>query len=144
MRRCRGLALFVAAVAIFACRFLAAATAAPATITLMVDGVKRTALVEPGVAATTTPSPVVIVFHGLGASPADLLPLGIAKAWPEATVVYPQGLRISQPEFGFGPAAGWQIAPGEFGDQDLRFVDALVPYLGTLYKVDERRVFIAG
>src|SRR4051794_1539044 len=60
---------------------------------VVVDGVTRTFLVDPGKEAATTPSPLVLVFHGYGGSSSDAAGLGIAKAWPEATVVYPQGVK---------------------------------------------------
>ena len=40
-------------------------------------------------------------------------------AWPEATVVYPDGLI-------FTGAPGWALAPGFNNDRDVRFVDALI------------------
>ena len=96
------------------------------SIVVTVEGVKRTALVEPGRETATSPSPLVIFFHGLGGSSRDGVSLGIAKAWPEATVVCPQGFKIPTPEGGGGADYGWQIAPGERNDQDVRFVEALI------------------
>jgi poly(3-hydroxybutyrate) depolymerase/sugar lactone lactonase YvrE len=114
-----------------------ASFAHPATASVtwkgIVDGRTRTALVFPGTEALKTPSPLVLLFHGLGRG-SDFIS-NITKvhlAWPEATVVYPQGI---------GP---WQLSPGERDDQDLHFVDALLKDLAATYKVDERRVFAGG
>jgi hypothetical protein len=41
-------------------------------------------------------------------------------------------------------ATGWQSHPGEYDDQDLRFVDALLQQISATYKVDERQVFATG
>ena len=80
MRRCWMFTVFAPVVAALACRFTAPAAAAPTTITVMVDGIQRTALVQPGLRSATTPSPLLIFFHGLGGSSRDGLDLGIATA----------------------------------------------------------------
>jgi poly(3-hydroxybutyrate) depolymerase/sugar lactone lactonase YvrE len=105
--------------------------------TVVVDGVTRTYLVDPGKDAATTPSPLVFVFHGSTLTALDAANLGIAKAWPEATVVYPQGVNY------YG-GSGWQDWWGEFADQDVRFVDAMFADLTTAYRVDPRRVYATG
>lgn len=115
------------------------AAAAPVRVTLTIDGVPRTALVEPGRAATTTSSPLVFVFHSSGST----FPPGFSQAWPEATIVYPQG--PSRPSSVLGSnGPGWQYHPGEYEDQDVRFVDALLTEISATYKVDERRIFATG
>src|SRR5262245_35346150 len=45
MRQCWVLAVFVAVVAMLACRFASPAAAAPTAVAVMVDGVRRTAMV---------------------------------------------------------------------------------------------------
>src|SRR5438552_155813 len=144
MRRSCTLAVFAAALAVLADRFASPAAAAPTPIAVTVDGVRRTALVEPGRAAVATPSPLVIYFHGLGGNSHEGFDLGIAKAWPEATVVCPQGLRIPTPEAGGGSEIGWQLFPGERNDEDIRFVEALIQQVGTTHSIDERRVYATG
>jgi poly(3-hydroxybutyrate) depolymerase/sugar lactone lactonase YvrE len=108
----------------------------------MVDGVRRTALIEPGKDAATTPSPLVFVFHGFTGAAADLTTVGLASTWPEATFVYPQGLPWQRWDGLSGP--GWQILPGQFDDRDLHFVDLLLKNLSATYKVDTRRVYATG
>jgi hypothetical protein len=77
----------------------------------MVDGVRRTALIEAGKNAATTPSPLVLVFHGFFGSQEDLTTVGLARTWPEATFVYPQGLPWQRWDGVSGP--GWQILAGQ-------------------------------
>src|SRR5438132_516047 len=105
--------------------------------TVVVDGVTRTFYVDPGKDAATTPSPLVFVFHWYTGTWAQAAGFGIAKAWPEATVVYPQGVKY------FGNY-GWQDLLREFDDQDVRFVDAILADLTTAYRVDPRRVYATG
>jgi len=111
-----------------------------------IDGVTREALLHIPAAAKTTPSPLVFAFHGHGGS------MGNAAAmfhchdlWPEAIVVYMQGLntpgRLTDPE---GKRPGWQSSPGAQGDRDLKFFDAVLASLKDDYNVDERRVYSTG
>jgi sugar lactone lactonase YvrE/predicted esterase len=120
-----------------------AAVAAPVKLTLKVDGVTRTALVEPGKDAATTPAPVILTFHGTGGTSSEFIARGFAKAWPEATIVHLQGLSRRDPG-STGVAAAWEYSPGEFENRDLRFIDALFKELGATYKIDERRVYATG
>ena len=67
------------------------------------------------------------------------------ESWPEAVVVYPQGL----PTPGFlgdrrGTLPGWQHNPGENGDRDLKFVDAMIETFRAKYPVDENRIYATG
>ena len=47
--------------------------------------------------------------------------------WPEAIVVYPQGLPTVTPRDPEGKRAGWQHLPGDNKDRDLKFVDTCSP-----------------
>lgn len=69
--------------------------------------------------------------------------LGLARTWPEATIVYPEGLPRRDPGSGRS-LPGWQDLPGEYDDRDVRFVDALLKELSATYRVDEQRVFATG
>jgi poly(3-hydroxybutyrate) depolymerase len=113
------------------------------TVTITVDGIVRQALVDPGKDAATTPSPLVFGFHGAGGTSAGMAQLGLSQAWPEATIVYPQASSRLNPVSGStGPL--WQMLPGEYEDQDVRFVDALLKQISGTYQVDERRVYATG
>jgi len=58
-----------------------------------VDGMTREALVFAPSTAQSQPTPVLFVFHGHGGEIETIAPKwGFQKQWPEAIVVYPQGL----------------------------------------------------
>ena len=118
--------------------------AAPVTRKVTVDNVVRTALVYPGKDADSIPSPLVFVFHGFTGNSGNIArTTRLHEAWPEATVVYPQGLRTySKRKQRNVPA--WQAELGMDGDRDLFFVDALLADLREAYRVDERRVYATG
>ncbi len=116
----------------------------PTTRTLTVDGATRTALVYPGRNALTTPSPLVLVFHGFTGTAEGMAGTSrLQVLWPEATVVYPQGLNVLKPSTGLW-APGWPDAPDKYGDRDLHYVTALLASLAATYRVDARRVYATG
>lgn len=89
--------------------------------------------------------PLVFVFHGFtqGAREIERV-MSFPTAWPEAVVVYPLGLprRFASIPGAEGP--GWQIAPGELGDRDVDFFDALLAWIDARTCVDPGRVYVAG
>jgi len=127
-----------------------AQNAVPAGLTKQtwtVDGVERSALV----AAPRTPAagvniPLVFVFHGHGGTSAQASrSFRIHEAWPEALVIYPQGLptvgQVTDPQ---GNLPGWQHTPGGERDRDLHLVDAMFAWATKTFAVDRARVFAAG
>lgn len=111
------------------------------TIEIEVDGVSRSARVYPGTDADREPSPLVLVFHGLADSAwnfADIV--GFHDQWPEATVVYPQGL----PRADRGGSRGWHGFRDNDENNDLAFVDALLVRLKERYLVDPERIYATG
>ncbi|MEI9893131.1 MAG: hypothetical protein WDN28_04275 [Chthoniobacter sp.] len=109
-------------------------------------GVTREALVYVPPAATTTAAPVIFAFHGHGGTMAYAeRKFGYHTLWPEAVVVYPQGLptagKLTDPE---GKKAGWQFAAGDYGDRDLKFFDSILTSLRQDYHVDDKRIFVTG
>jgi len=111
-----------------------------------VAGVRREALLRVPADAARTPAPVVFVFHGHGGSmrqAADNYP--VHRLWPEAIVVYPQGLptagRLTDSA---GRENGWQSGPGADGDRDLKFFDAVLHSLRADYRVDDKRIYAMG
>lgn len=111
-----------------------------------IDGVTREALVYAPPTAKTAPSPVVFAFHGHGGNiNRAATAFGYQKLWPEAVVVYMQGLNtpgaLTDPE---GKKPGWQKAPGEQNDRDLKFFDAVLETLKKEYRVDEHRIYATG
>jgi polyhydroxybutyrate depolymerase len=111
-----------------------------------VDGVVRQALIYAPPQASTNTSPVVFAFHGHGGSMQNVArSFAFHRLWPEAIVVYPQGLktpgRLTDPE---GKRPGWQHAAGDQGDRDLKFFDAMLKSLKEDYRVDEKRLYATG
>ncbi len=111
-----------------------------------VDGVKREASIYVPPQAKDSATPVIFAFHGHGgriASAARSMPF--PDLWPEALVVYMQGLntpgRLTDPE---GKKPGWQSAVGVQGDRDLKFFDAVLASLKAEYKVDLSRIYSTG
>ena len=84
---------FIAFLSLFPATLLAAAANEPARQEWKVDGVAREALVAAPASAKSESSPVVFVFHGHGGTMRNAAKqFHIHELWPEAIVVYPQGL----------------------------------------------------
>lgn len=119
----------------------------PQRLTLDIDGVKREALVySPSQKPTEAGAPLVLAYHGHGGTARYAANrFGFHKQWPEAVVVYPQGLTgvagITDPE---GKKSGWQKNPGEQGDRDVKFFDALLTEIVKHYKIDANRIYVMG
>ena len=112
-------------------------TAAADLVSWTVDGVKRDALVF----APSSPQgklPLIFSFHGHGDDMENFQFVGLQDAWPDAIVVYFQGLPSRD---GY---RGWQVEPGEYGDRDLKLVDAALAALKKKYNVDDRRIYATG
>lgn len=92
------------------------------------------------------PAPVVFAFHGHGGNAiAAARSFRFQKHWPDAIIVYMQGIPtpgpLTDPE---GKRNGWQHGAGDQGDRDLKFFDAVLNYLKDRYKVDELRIYSTG
>jgi polyhydroxybutyrate depolymerase len=114
--------------------------------TWTVDGVAREALVSAPATAKQVPAPVVFVFHGHGGTMRNAArTFAIHWHWPEAIVVYPQGLntpgRLTDPE---GKKPGWQSTVGDQKDRDLNSFDAMLAALKADYRVDDKRIYSTG
>lgn len=114
--------------------------------TWQVGGVTREALVHAPEKIAPGGAPLVFVFHGHGGTmghSARTLP--IHEKWPEAVVVYPQGLptvgQLTDPK---GERNGWQGRAGAEGDRDLKFFDAMLADLRKRYAIDARRIYSTG
>jgi polyhydroxybutyrate depolymerase len=124
----------------------AQAADAPARREWTVEGVVREALVYVPPHAIIQPTPVIFAFHGHGGG-MRLVARNWAyhTLWPDALVVYPQGLdtpgRLTDPT---GAKPGWQAAAGDQSDRDLRFFDAMLASLRKDYRVDDRRIYSTG
>ena len=138
---------------ILSLRLLAAICAAsslfaaePAPIKWTVDGVEREALVYLPSTSSKSKPPVVFAFHGHGGN-MYFAARGMAfqNSWPEAIVVYPQGLPTPGIVMDLeGKKPGWQREAGQKNDRDLKFVDAILKTLREKYSIDENRVYATG
>lgn len=114
-------------------------------LSMQVDGTERTAvIVVPD--DLSHPAPLVVAFHGHGGSGANFeSKMQVEKLWPEAIVVYPDGLvghkGKTDPD---GVKPGWQTMPGEDGDRDLHFYDALMADVHKNLPVDNDRIYVMG
>jgi polyhydroxybutyrate depolymerase len=117
------------------------------TESFVIAGVERQAIVfENSKPMGTAGAPVVFVFHGHGGNAQNAARrFSIHELWPEAVVVYMQGIPgvqgITDPE---GTRNGWQKNPGELGDRDLKFFDAALELAQKKYKADPNRVYVLG
>jgi polyhydroxybutyrate depolymerase len=106
----------------------------------------RAAIVyPPAVKDRHAKSPLIFVFHGHGDNAwfaTEQFPF--QKLWPEAIVVFPQGIPTPSASDPQGERRGWQHEPGEVGDRDLKFFDAMLRTLRWQYRVDDQRIYAAG
>src|SRR5438270_11528990 len=97
-----------------------------AVMTFVVDGVKRQALVF-APKETKEKAPLVFAWHGHGGNMQGTSQLmHIQTVWPEAIVVYPQGLPTVSGGDPQGNLPGWQAEAGTNGDRDLKFFDEML------------------
>ncbi len=115
------------------------------TVTFKVGDVSRTALVFRPVKEVKDP-PVVFMFHGHGGGSRQAsVQWRYHLTWPEAVVVYPQGLPgwkgRTDPE---GTRSGWQGAPGQLEDRDIKFFDAMVAWAAKEFGATPAKTFVTG
>jgi len=115
-------------------------------IGISVDGIQR----EFSVFLPTIPIqekiPVVFVFHGYGQEVAEAInKFKLEQNWPEAIIVYPQGLNTPIQKINSGGInTGWQTYIGDQKDRDLRLFDEINVYLSGNYSIDEKRIYVTG
>ena len=125
----------------------ARAGAGPETREWTVDGVKREALVyRPTKTASTGGIPVIFAFHGHGGTMAQAArSFALQDQWPEALVIYPQGLKtvglLTDPD---GQRNGWQMTAGGSDNRDLAFFDAMLATVRKEPGIDETRIYATG
>jgi polyhydroxybutyrate depolymerase len=110
-----------------------------------VGGVQRAAVVVVP-KALSRPVPLVFVFHGHGGSGPNIeRKFDIEGLWPDAIVVYPDGLvghkGVTDPA---GVETGWQTKLGESGNRDIAFYDAMLGALRSNLPVDGDRIYLMG
>jgi polyhydroxybutyrate depolymerase len=123
-----------------------AQTPEPAARTWDVDGVRREAFVYAPTKKTDGKLPLVFDFHGHGGTAKNAARVHhIHETWPEAVVVYPQGMntpgKLTDPE---GKKSGWQTGPGDQKDRDLHFFDAVLASMKKDHPIDDNRIYATG
>jgi polyhydroxybutyrate depolymerase len=123
---------------IVAALVLYAGVASAADVTWTVDGVERSAIIYVPKSPPLGKLPLIFSFHGHGDDAQNFQYVLLQQAWPDAIVVYFQGLpsRDGYP--------GWQVEPGDYGDRDLKLVDVALASLRAQYKVDDSRIYATG
>src|SRR5450631_1925747 len=125
---------------------VSARAAEPVAMKWTIDGTEREALVYgPAKTSGAAKAPMVFVFHWHGGdmqAAADRM--GFQTLWPEAIVVYMQGVPTKIYVDPMGVDRGWQQEPGQFGDRDLKFFDAVMAGVRSKFPVDHRRIYATG
>lgn len=118
---------------------LAPSSAFAETMTWNVAGEKRQAIVyAPATASPGGRVPLVLSFHGRGDDMENFQHTNMHRAWPQAVVVYLQGMPTAS------TLRGWQVEKGQDNDRDLKLVDAALASLRTKFNVDENRIYATG
>jgi polyhydroxybutyrate depolymerase len=109
-----------------------------------IEGVEREALVWMPAATNAHAAPLVFAFHGHGGSMRNAArTFRIHEIWPEAVVVYMQGLptpgQLTDPE---GKKNGWNSVPNDPANRDLKFFDAV--HASLVDRVDTNRIYCTG
>jgi polyhydroxybutyrate depolymerase len=103
-----------------------------------VDGETREAIIHlPSASRGGERVPLVLSFHGYGDNMENFQHTNVHVAWPDAIIVYFQGLETS------GGFRGWQVAQGG-DDRDLKLVDVALASLRETYDVDGDRIYATG
>ena len=103
-----------------------------------VDGETREAIVHVPASRRAEGAPLVLSFHGYGDNMQNFQYTNVHVAWPDAIVVYFQGLERR------GGLPGWQVERGGGGDRDLKLVDVALESLRETYNVDDDRIYATG
>lgn len=95
--------------------------------------------------AQTRPTPLIFAFHGHSGTMYNMHRTHpFEQLWPEALIIYPQGLNtpgaLTDPQ---GKAPGWQ-AGNSMGNRDLKFFDAMLDSLVKNYNIDQHRIYATG
>jgi polyhydroxybutyrate depolymerase len=114
------------------------AHAAPERLAMKIDGTDRQALVfAPGKFASARP--LLFVYHGAGDTAKNFTEVGLHEAWPDAIVVYMDG--VSR-----GPGQGGVFLARDASESnpELKFFDAMLTELHKRFRIDDSRVYATG
>jgi polyhydroxybutyrate depolymerase len=107
---------------------------------------QREALLYIPASARQMLTPVIFVFHGHGGNMNDMYAQHrFDKLWPEAIIVYAQGLNTPGKLVDRkGLRSGWQQSPGNMDDRDIHFFDNMLLSLKSEYRINSRQIFATG
>lgn len=115
----------------------------PELKTIQVDGVKREALIS--APKSNKLAPLVLAFHGYGGNMNRASEnFRLHEHWPEAVVVYMQGLPSLNPRDQANQRPGWDVMKPPPNNRDVKFVDAILADVKKTYKIDGKQVFAMG
>jgi polyhydroxybutyrate depolymerase len=117
---------------------LGACGASAQVTTWEVDGETREGIVyAPASAHGDEGVPLVLAFHGFGDNNQNFQGVNMHGAWPDAVVVYFQGLERRR------GLLGWQVEKDGI-DRDLKLVDVALASLRESYNIDDDRIYATG
>jgi polyhydroxybutyrate depolymerase len=109
-------------------------------VTWKIGGDLRQAIVyAPTAKAKGGKAPLVLSFHGHGDNVQNFQHTDMHRAWPEAIVVYCQGLPSRRDGL-----SGWQVQKGQDEDRDLKLVDTALASLHEKFQIDDARIYSTG
>lgn len=103
------------------------------------DDTRSAIVYPPSRTAAGGNAPLIFSFHGHGDNMQNFQHTDMHRAWPEAIVVYFQGLPSRRDGL-----SGWQVEKGQDDDRDLKLVDAALTSLHDRFKVDDARIYATG
>jgi len=115
-----------------------------------IDGVPRQAIVcAPRVGTLNEKHPLIFAFHGHGGTMEGISQTwNLYMTWPDAVVVYPQGLKsrgvVNDTDYDHPNNWGWQLWQGAYGDRDLKFYDRMLETMRQKFAIDDNRVYAVG
>lgn len=115
---------------------------APKFVDFKVDGLDRQALVCAPESRSAHP-PLIIAFHGHGGTAGHFWrKTRFDTLWPEAVVIYPQGLKAKSKVDPEGAKNGWEYQPAS--NRDVDFVKAVLAWSAKTYGTQPSSSFSVG
>jgi len=108
-------------------------------MTWNINGTPRHALVYAPSKVSRGKVPLVFAFHGWGDNVEHFSIAGFQDAWPEAVIVYMQGLERNS-----GQGGAFQTTDTGASNPDLMFFDTTLADLRQKFRVDDARIYAAG
>jgi polyhydroxybutyrate depolymerase len=111
----------------------------------MAGGLRRSAVYFKPTKPRKDRVPLVIALHGHSGNGADFAEdTDFPAKWPEATIIYPDGLSAPGGQDPDGLLPGWQKNIGELGDRDLILFDELLKFASGQNVTRLGKVYVLG